>query len=631
MPSPIEQLNTALSKINQIVANNQTIAGILSESITLLVNLTNSQSGEIRLNDGYMVQCNPEKAAENILAVDLVWGEKNLGTLKLACDRVYPEHEKNLLANSAIVLAMAIGQIQEQSELAKERNRLRTIVDMTPNAYVYVSTTREPADYNPAAVEFFGIDPKTGTINTREVNRYDFFYPDGRRIPKEETPLYYVLKHKTTSPIQEAILRYADGTERNITVVAAPIFGKDNELEGVIGIFQDVGWIKEAERDRLAFMRTNSNGRIMLNQILESIPEGFTVRDNDGSFIEVNEAAKHLLGKAFNENYRETNRILSPQTIMLHANNGKPYDTEELLYVRALKGETIRSEEVIIKIDSQADIYLLFSVQPLTDIDGNVIGLITVFQDVTKIKEAEKAKADFLSTMAHELRTPLSVIKGLASSLLSPAMEMAGDTRLQFLQKLNNETDRMNELISNLLAMARLEAGFMRPDFEEVFIQDLAINAVEQLKPLAEQRRQTIETALEPVLPPLSADYNQILRVLVNLISNAINYAPEESTLEVTAEVTTAESMQEQFPHLNVFPVKAILVCVFDKGEGIPHDEQEKIFDKFYRSKVATKNRKTGTGLGLAICREILALHKGHIWYEPLAEGGNRFCFYLPL
>jgi signal transduction histidine kinase len=209
-------------------------------------------------------------------------------------------------------------------------------------------------------------------------------------------------------------------------------------------------------------------------------------------------------------------------------------------------------------------------------------------------------------------------------------MAMNPDINQQFLQKLNSEADRMNELISNLLAMARLEAGFMQPDFEEVFIQDLAVNVVEQLKTLAEQRQQDLKLNLTPLLPPLSADYNQIFRVFTNLIDNAINYAPEESTIEVSAEVVSAQVLQERFPHLNVFPISAILVCVSDKGDIILPQEREKIFDKFYRAKIPAKNRKTGTGLGLAICREILALHKGHIWYEPLNDG-NCFCFYLPV
>jgi signal transduction histidine kinase len=323
--------------------------------------------------------------------------------------------------------------------------------------------------------------------------------------------------------------------------------------------------------------------------------------------------------------------------VVLTRPDGTVYNIDERPPQRALRGEVVTGEEIVIKMEGVADISVLTSSQPIFDKEGRIAGTITVFQDMNKIKETERAKARFLSMIAHELRTPLASIKGTASSLLSDVVEWDEATHRQFLQTIDNEADRLTDMITNFLDMARLEAGFLQLDFEEVYLADIADEISERLTPLADQFGQTIRINLPVDIPPVIADYNQLLRVFINLVGNALKYSPVESLVEVDAQVISKEALQAHLPDT---PLKTdsseqfVLVTVSDEGHGIPPEEREKVFEQFYRSKASRSQkgaRKAGTGLGLAICREVLALHHGRIWYEERSGGGSLFRFYLPL
>jgi len=255
---------------------------------------------------------------------------------------------------------------------------------------------------------------------------------------------------------------------------------------------------------------------------------------------------------------------------------------------------------------------------PFVDSDGVACQLAT-FRDITKRKQIElelielnKLKSEFLSNVSHELRSPLTSIKGIISSFLQKDIEWDDKTREILLAGVSEETDRLASLVTNLLNMSRLEAGVWKPERERCNISDIINETLEQQK--WTHQKHTFETDLKPGLPDIYVDYNQIKQVLINLLENAVAYSKEGTRIVIGARPRDSE----------------VEVSVSDQGVGIPAEELGKIFDKFYRGSQA-RQRPGGTGLGLAICQAIILAHSGRIWAESEVGHGSTFYFTLPV
>ena len=255
---------------------------------------------------------------------------------------------------------------------------------------------------------------------------------------------------------------------------------------------------------------------------------------------------------------------------------------------------------------------------PFTDFDGEVCHL-AIFRNITQRKKTEQElielnqlKSDLLSNVSHELRSPLTSIKGIVSSLLQKDIKLDEATSETLLTGVSEETDRLASLVTNLLNMSRLEAGVWKPEKERCYITDIINEVLDRQKWV--HKKHTFETDLEPDLPEIYADYNQIEQVLINLLENAAAYSEEGTRITVRAK--TEDEMVE--------------VSVSDQGVGIPPEDMDKIFDKFYRG---SRNRKKpgGTGLGLAVCQAIILSHGGKIWAESESGHGSTFHFTLPV
>ncbi len=229
------------------------------------------------------------------------------------------------------------------------------------------------------------------------------------------------------------------------------------------------------------------------------------------------------------------------------------------------------------------------------------------------LRATEKLQTALLNSISHDLRTPLSSITGVLSSLRES--ERAGQslepaTRADLVDTAWGESRRLNRLVGNLLDMTRVEAGAMKIHREVIDVQDLAGTALAQLRDRLENR--PVHTSIPLDLPMVLADFVLITQVLVNLLDNAIKYSPPGSPLEVRAVLHT--------PH--------VIITVADRGFGIPEDDLARVFDKFYR--VQRQRDSGGTGLGLPICKGIIEAHGGSIWAENREGGGVEVSFMLP-
>jgi two-component system sensor histidine kinase KdpD len=235
-------------------------------------------------------------------------------------------------------------------------------------------------------------------------------------------------------------------------------------------------------------------------------------------------------------------------------------------------------------------------------------------QQTALLKTTEKLQAALLNSISHDLRTPLSTVSGAVSSLLDAEQTgapLGHEIRLDLLENANDEADRLNQLVGNLLDMTRLEAGAMKVRRRPCDVQDLIGTALTQASRRLDGH--PVLTRIPEDLPDVPMDFVLMLQVLYNLLDNAAKYSLPEAGIEVSASLVE----------------NGLQIAVADNGMGIPPEDLERIFDKFYR--VQRPGGVGGTGLGLSICRGIVEVHNGRIWASNRSEGGALITLFLPL
>ncbi|MBI2942488.1 MAG: GAF domain-containing protein [Chloroflexi bacterium] len=250
--------------------------------------------------------------------------------------------------------------------------------------------------------------------------------------------------------------------------------------------------------------------------------------------------------------------------------------------------------------------------------------------EVAALRQLDRFKSDLLSTVSHELRTPLASIKGYATTLLREDVTWDADTTREFLQIIDEESDRLRSLIDDLLQMSEIEAGILRIRRQPVSLGRLGHRVVKRLRPQA--RQHTISGHFPANLPAVEADLQRVEQVLRNLLTNAIKYSPDGGAIRVTAQAVVGSDHQYQPAGLDQEqrPTR-VLVAVKDEGIGIAAEHLPHIFERFYRVEGDVAWKAGGSGLGLAICRGIIEAHGGAIWAESVAGAGTTFFFTLPV
>lgn len=228
------------------------------------------------------------------------------------------------------------------------------------------------------------------------------------------------------------------------------------------------------------------------------------------------------------------------------------------------------------------------------------------------LRRTDALRAALLSSVSHDLRTPLTSIKAAASSLLQEDICWSDEERRSFTQTIEHEADRLNRLVENLLDLSRIEGGALTLEKEWYPIDELLHDVLGRMEPLLHGRE--VKLDLPADLPPVELDYLMIDQVLTNLLENAQRYTPQGSPIEIAVHSGAT----------------GLLLSVADHGPGIPQGDLERIFDKFYRV-MGVSRKGGGTGVGLAVCRGFVEAHAGRIWAENRRSGGAVFHLTLPL
>jgi len=246
--------------------------------------------------------------------------------------------------------------------------------------------------------------------------------------------------------------------------------------------------------------------------------------------------------------------------------------------------------------------------------DGKVHGVVTVLRDITSQKELERMKSNFLSVVSHELKTPLHSIRGFIDIILMGRTGPVTETQKDFLETVRAQTDNLRSLIDDLLEFSRLESGQVKLRLEDVSIPSVAQAVVDKLLPLANEKGVRLISTVPADFPLIEADRMRIEQVVTNLVHNAVKFTSQGGSVTIHA-VDRGEHVQ---------------VSVADTGIGIPPEEQERIFDRFYQVDSSATRAYRGTGLGLTICKHIVEYHGGRIWVESVEGEGSTFHFILP-
>lgn len=414
--------------------------------------------------------------------------------------------------------------------------------------------------------------------------------PDGRVLGPDEHPSMRAIATGEVV-VEDVVVPLADGTRRILAVTAAPISrpGPDGLSAGAVAVYRDV----TEERRHVE----------LLDAMTESMTEGLIVVDADGTVIQRNSAAERLLGQT------DTGLVDNIHDYPFFREDGTPLPPDEHPSVRARAEGRAVTQDMVIRLAGGRLRTLSVTAAPLTGgLEGFGDSVLKVYRDVTDERRTSGMLADFASTAAHDLRSPLTSLRGWID-LAAARLESTSDAT-RALTRARDSVDRMQSLIADLLDQALAEGGQLQPEVillggPDGLVRDVALDVAEDA-----------DIVVDDDLPAVLADPDLVRQLLRNLIGNAVKYVDDDRAPHV---VVTSRTRGDR-----------VVVDVTDNGIGIPPGARALVFERFHRAH-ATDPRFTGTGLGLAICRTIVERHGGRIVALPAPGGqGTTFRFDLP-
>jgi PAS domain S-box-containing protein len=408
---------------------------------------------------------------------------------------------------------------------------------------------------------------------------------------------------------QDARLAAADPflAAGNNGYLGVPLRGSDGALEGVLAVYSRPPRIWRAEEIEalgalaLTAAATYSNAelyqRVALERersfaILGNVADGIVAVDREGRVVLWNTAAEHITGVPSSEAIGRT----PAQTLQRDLSQG---------------GALIGEREVSIRRGS-AEVRLSLTEAVMRDSSGEVAGRVFAFRDVSTEHVVEQMKTDFVSTVSHELRAPLTSIYGFAATLLRGDIDFSEEERRTFLGYVASEASRLTAIVDQLLNLARLDTGDMEVELGATDVRSVVADVVASVEtgPMPNGQVFVVDVPDEPVTA--RADEQKLRQILLNLVDNAVKFSPGGGVVKVGARRVG----------------EVVEVSVADEGPGIPPGERERIFGKFYR--LPAQSQSGGTGLGLSIVQGLVAAMGGQIRVDSAEGAGSTFVVELP-
>lgn len=350
-----------------------------------------------------------------------------------------------------------------------------------------------------------------------------------------------------------------------------------------------------------------------LNAILSSMAEGLIAIDNERRIILMNQAAGILLRTAPSEATGQDVR-----RVLVFSRAGEEIKYNEVPIEKAMAERNIISVGILDNISVKAKNGRLFPVAmmiaPLLN-KGEVSGAILLFRDITKEKEIDQAKTEFVSLASHQLKTPLSAINWYSEMVLGEEVGKLNEKQKEYLKNLYDSNRRMVELVNSLLNVSRIDLGTFAVEPAPTDFAAVAKGVLLELAPQIEQKKLNVSKEYDPEVPVISADPKLVRIIFQNLLSNAVKYTLPGGSVGLAVKKEGEN----------------VLIRVTDTGYGIPAADQGKIFTKLFRADNIRDKEAEGTGLGLYIVKAVVETAGGRIWFDSLEGRGTSFFITLPL
>jgi signal transduction histidine kinase len=603
-----------------------------------------------------------------------------IGTIEIYHRRArgFPAEEVVLLEQFAQQAGLAIQHarlFRRINRLARDASRSvrqqKNVMHAIPDGVIIYDHRWRVADFNPTIRQLLGwTDDIIGLPIAVALGRSTaVFDSDFRQIPNLITELD---RRALSRQIDEIKLIGADSQSYTIRRSYAPIHDDLGNVFAFIVIYHDVTEqalarerIEEVVKDRTAELAQRNEALQLakaalelesarMELLLERLPSGvMLISANDRSITLINQQAAQLLqrmglpveateathhsGKASRD---VTNIAVEDvfRSFTVYGNSGTvvPYE-EQPLFLALHEGKASEAELHFTAPDDQP-LYLLMSAAALRDSDGNITNAVLVLHEITRLKTLERAREDFFTTMAHELKTPLANIRAHLSALQANDYQWSAEKQHDFLQTADEQVERLVGMINHFLDASRVEAGALRLEIEPILLPEMMEDLQDRLEALIMSSHRRLEIILPPYLPAVQGDYELIISVLINLLSNAFRYTPEGDSVRL--EVETISTNAHSLP-------TAVALHVIDRGPGLSLEQQAALFTRFStfaamrrpaadrpgqpeagRQKTHTRWSST-SGLGLYISRGIVEAHGSTLTLKSSPGEGATFSFTL--
>jgi PAS domain S-box-containing protein len=349
--------------------------------------------------------------------------------------------------------------------------------------------------------------------------------------------------------------------------------------------------------------------------ILEAVADGVLVTGSNNRITFLNNSAEEILDL-------ESGRVV-----------GQPLDVFAGLFGKAAGSwmQTIRTwsgapleyrkgDTYAEQLDLQNGRIVLVHLAPVI-LQHDFLGTVSIFRDITHEVEVDRLKSEFVATVSHELRTPMTSIRGYTDVLLMGAAGAMNENQAHFLKIIKSNTERLNILVNDLLDVSRIESGRVTLSPQALDLREVAEDVIGDVLRRSQEENKPMALSLDAPkkLPPVYGDTERIRQILSNIVFNAYHYTPENGT--ITVQIQPLNGGHE------------VQVDVKDTGVGIAREDQERIFERFYRGEHPLVLATPGTGLGLSIVKQIVEMHKGRMWMESsgVPGEGSTFSFTLPV
>jgi PAS domain S-box-containing protein len=488
-------------------------------------------------------------------------------------------------------------QREAEEKLRESEERFRNIFENGKVGIILTNIDQKFIRVNPAFCTLTGYSEKE--LLTKKFS--DITHPDHRmqdvasikKLVDGDIPTYKTEKrYKTKSgEIIWALL------------VVTVIKNKDGSFGYFLGMVEDITDRKRMEQNII-------DDKLKDEAIIDSIGDAVFATDMEGKIILFNDIAEQLVGiaekDALGKDYHDVVTFIKESD----GKQGNDFISEAMTLDKVTK---MVNHTILVSKDGR-QIPILDSASPIKNSEGNIIGCVVAFHDITKERQIDKAKTEFVSLASHQLRTPLATINWYSELLLSKDGDKLTPKQRQYVDETYHASKRMVSLVNSLLNVSRLELGTFVIEPEPVDVEQFMKRCINDFHIPISQKHLIIKETYDTHIHTIQADKKLLSIIMQNLLSNAVKYTPEQGTV-----------------FLDVLEDKgAIVIRVKDTGIGIPQFQQGKIFSKLFRADNVHKIDSGGSGLGLYIVHEIVTASGGKIWFESKEGSGTTFFVSLP-